>query len=413
MAMRDQIVCWVGKSVAEENLKNYSIDITGGTENDQGYMSDIVFVETKGTTKDNEPTSLHLVVKHAKNNNHLRKAMPIDEIFENEIYMYQTVFPAFLKFQRAKKATELFDCTPRCLYSSSSGSMEVLVLENLRMKGYQQYDRKKPMNLAHCKAVLQRYGILHAVSFALRQQYAKTFDDLVSKLGDPNSTLFESSNIGNVYDDSFALALEMFEKNGDSDIHEKLRKLLGKGCSTMVKEVLRAMYIEPQSVISHGDCWCNNFLFKYEGGDCNIPSGVSILDWQFSSLRSPVFDLSYFIYAVCSKTELESFEELLQVYYESFAAHLTDLGSDPEEVFPYADLKIHWKKYSLYGFIHMIPALRVILCDKDKAPSLNDCEEGAEFGDVFKLGLLGGEALVYDRLKAVVSHYFDFQEKNI
>lgn len=70
-----------------------------------------------------------------------------------------------------------------------------------------------------------------------------------------------------------------------------------------------------------------------------------------ASLRSPIFDLSHFIYSVASDKELRHFAELVDHYYFHLSAHLKKFGCDPEKIFPSRTLKTHWRKYSAYGAV--------------------------------------------------------------
>nr|XP_023012887.1 uncharacterized protein LOC111502934 [Leptinotarsa decemlineata] len=409
MASESQIVNWVEKSIEKLDLKNYKINITGRSEKDEGYVGDIIFVEVEGACEENKSSILHLVVKHAKINEHMRKAMPVDIIFENEIYMYSTVIPAFQRFQKDRGVDNVFNCIAKCYYSSSSEDTEVLILENLKVAGFQNYDRKKPMDSTHCKAILQQLGRFHAVSFALRDQNKDEFTALTTNIQDPMKWFMNDPATVSSMKKSQEFVSALLKKKGDLELYDKLEKLW-KSLDTEVNDDFFTDD-EPQNVINHGDPWCNNFMFKYEGLDKNNPSEVAILDWQMSATRSPVFDLSYFFYAVCSKTELESFEELLKFYYDTFAEHLVELGSDPEVLFQYSDLKIHWKKYSIYGVLTACTGLKIFLCDKKNAPDLGSIEEGTHFMELFTDVPLD-EVPFYERIKPVIWHYFDFIEKN-
>ncbi|KAG5878752.1 hypothetical protein JTB14_023348 [Gonioctena quinquepunctata] len=389
MATRAQIIEWVNESLSNENLKDFTIATTGSSEKDEGYLGDIVFVTIQGTNEEDEKRILHLVIKHAKNNEQLRTVIPVE-------------------FQLDRKVDDVFDCVAKCYHSSKSGNLEFLVFENLKTLGYEQYDRKKPMNVFHCKAILEQYGKFHAISFAMRQQNGKKFAELCTKLQDVQSTILVDQGMKTMFESSKTYIFELLEKNGEELLLKKLNYILQRDFCEIMKEALSTEV--PQSVISHGDCWSNNFLFKYEGINKNSPSKVAILDWQLSMLRSPAIDLSNFIYACCSETELHSFEELLKFYYNSFSTQLNKLGSSSEELFSYDDLKRHWKKYSIFGLVIMIAALRVVLCDKEDAPSFGDMEKGRNFGEMFAAVPVREETLFYNRMKAVVKHYLEFMD---
>ncbi|KAG5890657.1 hypothetical protein JTB14_034945 [Gonioctena quinquepunctata] len=262
MATRSQIIEWVEQSLANENLKDLAITITGSSEKDEGYMGDIVFVTAQGTDEKNEKENIHLVIKHAKNNEHLRTVMPVEVVFDNEMAMYTEVIPAFKQFQLERKVDDIFDSVAKCYNSSKSGSLEFLVFENLKALGYEQYDRRKPMNSFHCKAILEQYGKLHAISFAMKQQNEKKFVDLSSKLRDVYFDLLGDPEIKAMYEKAKIYILELLEKNGEVVLGKRLKNTLHGDVCEIMKDIINMK--EPQSVIIHGDSWCNNFLFKYE-----------------------------------------------------------------------------------------------------------------------------------------------------
>ncbi|KAJ8957801.1 hypothetical protein NQ314_006476 [Rhamnusium bicolor] len=137
------------------------------------------------------------------------------------------------------------------------------------------------------------------------------------------------------------------------------------------------------------------------------PTKVAILDWQMSTLRSPVIDISYLVYSTGSGVELEKFDELLEFYYDSFSNFLKELGSNAEEIFPYSSLKEHWRKYALFGLLMAILGLPMILCDKEEVVSFEDLQEDQNFSDIINFEIKEKD-LYYRRIKDVVRHYFDY-----
>ncbi|KAJ8957799.1 hypothetical protein NQ314_006474 [Rhamnusium bicolor] len=137
------------------------------------------------------------------------------------------------------------------------------------------------------------------------------------------------------------------------------------------------------------------------------PTKVAILDWQMSSLRSPVFDISYLVYSTGSGVELEKFDELLEFYYDSFSNFLKELGSNAEEIFPYSSLKEHWRKYALFGLLMAILCLPIILCDKEDVVAFEDLKEDQNFSEMITFNVKEKD-LCYQRIKNIVSHYIKY-----
>lgn len=121
-------------------------------------------------------------------------------------------------------------------------------------------------------------------------------------------------------------------------------------------------------------------------------------------------DLSYLIYNTCSEEELKHFDELLETYYASFSTFLTELGCDPETLFPYVTLQRHWKKYSLFGVLMLFAYLHLILCDDEEVPDFDECEDQTDFTDKLMHIKITDELQYRKRLIAVVRHYCSYND---
>ncbi|KAL3277107.1 hypothetical protein HHI36_012465 [Cryptolaemus montrouzieri] len=160
-------------------------------------------------------------------------------------------------------------------------------------------------------------------------------------------------------------------------------------------------------VIAHSDCWNNNFMFKYQDEDEITPSKMSFLDFQISMMDSPVKDLAQNIYATCDKSCLDHFDLLLETYYKSLSSSIRSLGSNPDELFTYEQLKQHWQKYSLAGLLSSLTIIKVELLEKDDAPDMvKMAEEGKSIEEYFDLTVRNEEE--YNRrILDVFIHYGD------
>ncbi|KAJ3666347.1 hypothetical protein Zmor_001795 [Zophobas morio] len=85
--------------IAEENFIEYKIQVHGKTERGDGYLGKITFVSVTGKTKKENTKELNLVIKTSAQNELLRNELPIKELFELEIYIYDKVVPTFRNFQ--------------------------------------------------------------------------------------------------------------------------------------------------------------------------------------------------------------------------------------------------------------------------------------------------------------------------
>jgi thiamine kinase-like enzyme len=369
---RADIENWLRPVLKKENLEHYSIHISGSSEKGDGYLGDVTFVEIRGTTNTYEEKSYDFVIKSGKKSSQLREMIPVRNAFENEINFYNEILPIFREFQAEKGITDPFDNIPKFYNSIIEEKMEVLILGNMKTSGYCLHDRFHPMDKEHIRKVIKVYGKFHAISFALRDQKPEVFKELGGKLTDMMKLMTKSIKPiegTNNYQDIIKIAKEKKE----DDVVTKLNILNER--AKRQNEITDPS--DPYAVILHGDCWNNNFMFKYEDNNKTKLSDVCFLDFQLSRLASPVYDLSYFLFTCLSEDDIPNFDEIVNVYYESLSEFLRKLGSDPDKMFPFEELQKQWKRFSLFG-LTMLPAIiKICLSDSDE---VNDLAEVAESG---------------------------------
>jgi thiamine kinase-like enzyme len=384
---RADIENWLRLVLKKENLENYSIDISGSTEKGDGYIGDVTFVDVRGTTNTNEKKSYEFVIKSGKKSSQLREMIPVRNAFENEIYFYNEILPVFREFQAEKGITDPFDNTPKFYDSIIEEEMEVLILGNMKTSGYSLHDRFNPMDQEHIRKIIKVYGKLHAISFALRDQKPEVFKELGGKLTDMmklSAKYIKPKEDRNNYEDIIKIAKEKKE----DDVVAKLNILNER--AKRQNEITDPN--DPYAVILHGDCWNNNFMFKYANNNKTKLLDVCFLDFQLSRLASPVYDLSYFLFTCLSEDDIPNFDEIVNVYYESLSEFLRKLGSDPDKMFPFEELQKQWKRFSLFGLTMLSSVIKVCLSDKDEVNDLAEvAESGRQITDAFTKAVKNAE----------------------
>lgn len=104
---------------------------------------------------------------------------------------------------------------------------------------------------------------------------------------------------------------------------------------------------------------------------------IKLLDWQIINYHSPVRDLSHALYSSGSKDIFDDFEKYLKLYYDEFSSFVTQLGSDPDKLYPYAILKQEWIAYSKFGFMMGIMVNKNKLTYENDIMDFVDIVEGA------------------------------------
>ncbi|KAJ8925786.1 hypothetical protein NQ315_009636 [Exocentrus adspersus] len=402
----DDIKTYIREAFDNQNLSSCEITLTGSNEKTDGYASFINFATVSTTTKDGTREDTHIAVKVARES----LLQSFRYAFERESYIYSTILPKFNAFQKENKVAEVFSSFPKCYKTVSDEKVELIIMDDLKKKGYELYDRKKPMDLDHLKLVLQEYAKLHAIPFALRHKKKEEFKQLVGDFKDNMITIFDDS-WRRMLAQGFEKAGGVMKEKGKLHLYQMCEGIIKKNAGDMMMELLTTE--EPVSAILHGDCWNNNFLFEYKvENSTRIPLQVAIVDWQLSRLHSPVVDLSYFLYSTSSEEQLEHFDELLEVYYESFSKCIEELGCDPEQLFPMSTLKSHWKKYSLYGLFMVVLCLHVMMSDKEETADIDvDSDNSEERNQSFMDMKIKNVGEYHKRLAAVLGHYYEYTKQ--
>nr|CAH7760329.1 unnamed protein product [Callosobruchus chinensis] len=397
--MNKDLELWVSRAVDKENFKSFTVKLDGQTNKSDGFVGEVIFVTVDGETKNGQTKTLKLALKMSKDGEVLRDEFG-KGVFEQEMHVYDEILPAFEAFQKQKKIQDPFKAYPKCYKCLKVYKKDIIVFENLRTAGYELHDKLKCMNLSHTKTVLREYAKLHALSFALKDQNPELFSTLVDGCSDDmfwdylKKPKFQESIM-----DSFQKGVDILKKYDDDELAARYAKITTDGVNKLIKLLEEE---NGQKVINHGDCWNNNFMFRYKDANKDSPTSVMILDWQISNLRSPAFDLAYFLYAT-STNYPGTFLDLLKEYHNHLTDFLVQLGSSPD-LFTYEDLLDHWKKWSYFGVTFVPFVLKFSYANDEALPDFSASTHEDDISEMMMFAVTDDE-LYYKRLKSVIEHY--------
>ncbi|XP_028146574.1 uncharacterized protein LOC114340055 [Diabrotica virgifera virgifera] len=388
-----QALHWILESIGTSNLK---VNFKTREDNLEGFMADTLLAEV--ILQNGEV--LYLFIKIGRMN--LKSKAPIvTDCSKREIYFYRNVVSSYQRFLQEKNLSEKdFLSIPKCYKTFLSDTEEVIVLEDIKPKGYQLFNRHLPMNLSHIKMVLTSLAKLHSISFALKAQkqdeFAKLTENYSSLLG-KNMDFYRDSFNNRL--DKLIEKLQFYHKNIQADKVKKLKK------SDIIDILQRIINDNPQeAIVLHGDSHNNNFLFQYKDSNTEHPSKLIMVDFQLSFLHSPVIDLSYFWHFVASTQEYPHLTELLEFYHKELSTNLNLLGCNSDELFSLDTLWTHWKKYSLYGFIQAVLFTYLLYVDHEDLQKINDGSQGTKVQKLVGVQLKNDEAYV-QRISALIDYY--------
>ncbi|CAH2010216.1 unnamed protein product [Acanthoscelides obtectus] len=291
-----------------------------------------------------------------------------------------------------------FSAHPKCYKCLKLDNREVIVLENLRTLGYELHAKRSCLNVHHSRLVLKEYAKLHALSFALKDQNRKQFDAIAKFSHDAWVDILSAASLQRSMKNSRQDVLALLKKRGDMHLYEKFSQVSKDGPKKIL-EIFQTT--DEQSVILHGDCWNNNFMFQYQNGDRTTPTAVKILDWQTSSLRSPACDLAMFL-CLTSAHSAHMFDQLLKEYYEQLSQYLVQLGSSPS-LFTFEDLQRHWKKFIVAAIIFAPSGFSFALADQEKIPEFGDITEEIDVAELMDFPIPETDDF-YGRLKPLLEY---------
>ncbi|KAJ3666353.1 hypothetical protein Zmor_001799 [Zophobas morio] len=397
--MESEIRTWLN-IILKENINDFTLKILGNTKKGEGYIGDIFFVTL--TSVSSRPSSAYnLVVKCSKKSEVFRKKVPTEKAFTTEIYMYQEIFPTFTQFQLQHGIPHPFKCVPKCYGSLAVDNREVIVLENLKTKGYTLWDKRKPFTRKHIELVLEEYAKFNSVSIAMKDQQPEKFQKI-------------TDNLINVFQDFLkATNCEILFGTVIDEIHDLLKKDVDehtlnvwKSLKNKIKFIFFEMIQETtgMKVIRHGDCWCNNFMFKQSRENNMIPAEVVILDWQFSTYSLLVLDLCYFIFANISEEDIYELNVIVDYYYEKLKFYTEQLGSDLTMLYSRKEFLSDFEKYSKFGILLSTLTNKISATKENEVLDIADAVENCnDFGRAFNYEVENRSALK-DRSRYLVQY---------
>jgi S-adenosylmethionine synthetase len=133
--------------------------------------------------------------------------------------------------------------------------------------------------------VVNEYGKFYAISVVMKEQQPDKFQAMVHVLEENLMKLSGAGDMGMVFKSAVDEVYDLLKNDLDEDIMERW-----KNFAEQINHLFNEMSknIKGLRVIIYRDSWNNNFMFKYEDGDLNSPSRVSIFDWQIARYSSPI-----------------------------------------------------------------------------------------------------------------------------
>lgn len=184
------------------------------------------------------------------------------ELHTREVNAYDKVINKYEELQETMDDEQRI-VFPKCEYRRVEISQEVIILEDMKTKGYEidttlaKYER---LDYPLVSTVIKELAKFHALSLIYEKQDLENFATIKLEFADiifSERFLNKSNKLRNYFDESFGTSLNLVE---DLEAKHKLEDVQPR-----LLEILKT-YTRPgkNNVLCHGDCWINNIMFKHE-----------------------------------------------------------------------------------------------------------------------------------------------------
>lgn len=235
-------------------------------------------------------------------------------------------------------------------------------------------NRKLGLDFNHCSAVLRNLAKFHAISFVKyggsREKILEDFPILASGMFDKENKIAQVQQ--QFFSQSFRHQATTLRGMGEELASSRLDKLADVDLLTVLGDLVEKDL--ECAVVSHGDCWVNNMLFKYSENDTKqrFPVSVNFIDFQLSQATSRMVDFYYFLMTSSKLDVLNQREQdLLMIYYSEFTSYAESFGVDTKaKGLTWENLQREADKYRLYGVFMALLLAPMLAADAADIPDM-------------------------------------------
>ncbi|KAG8362536.1 uncharacterized LOC105266645 [Fopius arisanus] len=260
---------------------------------------------------------------------------------------------------------------PKVYYSSMEP--QVIVMEDLVARGFNNKNRKVGFNEQQMSLVLENLADFHAASVLLDEQDREFVSRFKNGLINENTTdtLFNLISKGL---EAIAEGVCTWTGSEFSLIAGKLRKR-----SQGVRQELQKIYHcdgDELKVLNHGDVWVNNIMIRDD--DNGESTEARLIDYQISIWTSPAIDLLYFLSIAPERNIKMSHDDIfLQTYLTRLKISMKKLGCsrDPPTL---TQLKKSMHKRRAFALLAALIFWPKMLAEDDDVEGIDDLLQNGE-----------------------------------
>lgn len=263
-ALPSNIEVLVRKIASTEGLVDFDIIVGSGTNKTDNFMAELLGVIVSGKQIAENgmkiDKKLNLICKFAPVRS-LRKGLQIELLFKREIFFYKNVAPAFNRFQELRKLPRQiqFASFPKCYDAVYDPANDIcaIVMQDLRPDGFEMWSKEKPTPFDSLRLIFEELAKFHAVSFAMKDQWPEQFAEYTC-LDDLVRVFLGVGHFETVFRQSIQRAINALY----AEDHKNIMRACLLNYDDLYKNCLNGKFSDESCVVSHGDCWKNNAIYR-------------------------------------------------------------------------------------------------------------------------------------------------------
>ncbi|CAG0921086.1 unnamed protein product [Notodromas monacha] len=382
---------WIARVVADEfkteptNLLIREWNVTPGALRTDGFLSRMqrisVTARKKKDANDTEGDSdsekrFSLLAKLYPPGELHKKLVRNMRAFEREIHVLHDYTNLVLEQQVVEP--KIRPSFAKLFFQEIGLEASCLVMEDLKEIGFRMNDKRLGMDLAHATLCVRAEAVYAATGFNAKQRMG---NEQYLLRNAPLLLEVFSKNFEQMMDNAIFPGTITFAKGQNRpDLVQRLEDYVKRVKSPFVRLMAGIHRHGELTVMSHGDCWNNNYMFRYEKNEKGkeVPVEVKILDLQISRYTHITGDLASVLLAnVPNEVRKNCLNHLLLEYYVTFMSTVKKMETPWPNKAAYTfdaflkDMESAWEM----GFLVSSWLLPMILSSDEELPNFDDMKE--------------------------------------
>ncbi|XP_063590611.1 uncharacterized protein LOC134767532 [Penaeus indicus] len=343
------------KKTPETTVTVKTYEIRNATKPGESFNAELILLDVQAKLKGGgrpdaeEEKEYNLVVKFLSGDALTSEIIKRCGYHIKEFMMYSEVVNELNNFQAERANNEFRLDIPEYIYGKCTEKEYVLVMQNIKVLGYETGPKKEGLDFHHAKLAVNHIARLHAVSYAYDKSHNFLEKYSCFKFSNAISSFFKP-----VVWASLLNSIKFLKsKKGYEDMVHKLetgKTTLPVKFAALWDDQTRHKFL----CLTHGDFWNSNLMYKHSEGmqdEVRKIESLKLIDWQISQWNNPVFDLHYMLNTSTSfEMRRDHAEEILRHYHATFTDATNKLGT-PVPNWNYEQFRAEFDRTSLVGFL--------------------------------------------------------------